>query len=307
MGSSVFIAIQVLCAAAAGALLVARLLRSVRSSGDVSFVSDVGLALLVTVPLVASAAQVRGELATSGWFAFGGPIIVGAVAVAIAAMGGLATYRPPGGALMRWTCAAVATGLVLVLLAALNELPPLVGQSGLVIAAVLMWINTPDDRTEAGKHAQPLAVYWAAVGLLVLLQAVAVYLAGTDAAAISGVVSLAWALAALAMIGWICGAVAVLRAGGWSAVYGPLLSMSLISVPVVASALNEAVKTGYAVPITRVATGTAGIALEAVALIALPIVVLTLVRAGREMGRLAGVAILVGVAAIVLYRAVSGG
>ncbi len=306
MVPGIYILIQMLCSIGAGYLLATRLLHRVRPSAEASFAQDVGLPLILILPLVSFATMVQGDIAGAGRASIGGPMAVGILAVGMMGLGHATYSRPPAAVLVRWTCATVATGLVFLLSAALNELPTLVGQSGLAIAAMLMWLNSPDHHDATCQNMPREDWLWYAVGLLVFAQCLAVIGAGTGHVSISGGISMAWAIAVLVMLAVMVGPVTVFRAGGWAAVYGPLVSVSVVTLPIIIPAMVRALRGEYIAAIPRTATGMVEIAIEAVAFLLLPIAVFAIVRVHRTAAAFIGGLILGAGGLLVLGRLLAG-
>lgn len=298
--------------------LESRALTAATNDDDASgVVFDVLLPAAVVLPLLAGSLRTPGAGATNSvaevnWLGIGGPVYCGLLGVLMLAMAGFTRAgRPAGGGdrvglpaslYLRWIGAAVASGVVLVLLAATDELAPFVGQCALPIVAVLMWMNSPDqapqDRAPSSARAGSVSIR---VGLVVALafgQLVAAHQAGPAWQSMTGAIGLLWAVGIVGLTHRFHSSVSSCRVGAWAAVYGPLLAltaMALSAAAVQGSALWRGEPAG---PLMRVGTGFGRFGAEAVALLLLPIIahgLLTL--APRTRVTLAGAALGVATAA----------
>ena len=230
------IAIAGLAAASLISLLVFRrrilpALPAVRTGG---MVLEVWGPLALVAPLVALAFRGGWSMSGVGWAVVGAPVVVGLVALGAALSLRQAAGGPPGRAgdgehvvTMRAAATWAAAGVLLVLLAANDRLSVIAGQSTLAIAAVLLWLNTPDvphDQAATPSEGRLSG------GLLALVASAAVatlLMTWAGDRVIPAMVAIVLLHAALVVgsAASLGGRAVALKIGGWAACYGVLFGI----------------------------------------------------------------------------------
>jgi len=159
---------------------------------------------------------------------------------------------------------------VLLLLGAAHEVSLWVGQCAFAIAAILLWINTPDD--DGSNRAAPrpphraggamMVALLAAIGQAVLLQRV-----GDENRRIAAAVSMAATISVLAAAVRLAGSTIAARLAGWLAVFGLLFSLGSLSLVHLVPRMIEYSQTGSTTIFQRVGYGFGAFAWEATLMI----------------------------------------
>lgn len=233
---------------------------------------DVVLPIAIVFPLALQATRVENSVSGFGWIAIGGPVVCGLVAAGCSFIVGksIKDQDDPIGvfSIIMW----LASGVVLLLLAAANELTIPVGQCVFAIAAISLWLNTPTDQlpNDAGDNDQDRnsAGFGWVLGLGVAQAAVALFIE-KDLARISSTLMMVYAIMALAIIASLGGPVRVIRVGGWVACYGVLFAIGFMTLMQLVPMTRVVLESGDGEKFIHVAKDFGIFAPEAVMLIAL--------------------------------------
>lgn len=237
-------AIQIGFAALALHLLARRVYPAFGQVRQGELVVDVWLPLALVIPLLFTIGGVDGSVREVGWPSLGGPVMCGMIGLALAATigrGGIGVFGEEfvEGESIGWrlaprlTVAALIAGLVLLLLGAAHVMSMWVGQCAFAIAAVLLWINTP----EVGRDGSPQGVHQmrAGFGMLVVLlcafaQGIAGRLAGEEERWLVVLLMLSYAAIALGLAARQTSAGLCVRIGIWCASFGVLFALGVIAL-----------------------------------------------------------------------------
>ena len=198
-----------------------------------SITLDVILPIAIVLPLALQATRVEASVSGIGWISIGGPVVCGLIAVGCSFIVGKSIKDQNGPlsafSIMMW----LASGAVLLLLAATNELTIPVGQCVFAIAAIVLWLNTPTDKllnqsSDSDQEMSSDSFSWV-LGLAVA-QSVVALLIDKDLARISSTIMMVYAFMAMAIIASLCGPLSVLRVGGWVACYGVFFAIGFMTL-----------------------------------------------------------------------------
>ncbi len=262
MFSGALIVIQILIALGMVRLLAGRIVPALGSLRQPELVLDVWLPLTFVLPVIILAPGLEGSLRGGGglveevnelapgwigWSGGGAPVVIGMLLVAAGMIGGQRGIGPFGeeiaeGEAIGWRLGpriisvALATGILLLLVAAADVLSLWIGQMAFALAAVLLWINTPDhlprrDRNEKVTDEQAAAGFGM---MLVIIGGVGIGVIGRFGGAWTGfnaiVLAAALAVVAALLIGRRWGGGLCVRTGLWVAGIGTLLGVGSLSL-----------------------------------------------------------------------------
>ncbi|MCI0630873.1 MAG: hypothetical protein L0Y44_09500 [Phycisphaerales bacterium] len=265
-----------------------------------SLILDVWGPLSLVIPMVLFVARldsVQWTMRGIGWMIIGGPIVCGLIALGLSMIGARslqaraqqgAPSEPsaaPGSPLAfvdplprRLILSIAGAGFLLLLLAAAHDLTLWMGQCIFAIAAVLLWVNTPEliapgSRPLADQR-PTRAELRAGIAMTIAVacsvgQAVASLATPNQLVPISGAIIIATAAMVLAYTVVLAGTPATLRLGLWSASLGVLFGLGAISIAHVVPEAWRIIRTGESMPLDRIATGFGNYALEAFVLLAM--------------------------------------
>ena len=196
--------------------------------GGPNVIINVLAPLALVGPMVLLVGRIDGSVHGLGWIPIGGPVACGMFALACALIVGnqfdqrTAALRPL--LLATW----VSTGVVMLLVAATHELTISVGQCAFTLAAVILWLNTP-QRASVGTSpakASGSGILWPALALVCSLgQGIAALMIDPSLAGYSGALMVTYAAMGAAIFACVCGTTAALSVGGWATVYGVLFAL----------------------------------------------------------------------------------
>ena len=198
-----------------------------------SITLDVILPIAIVLPLALQATRVEASVSGIGWISIGGPVVCGLIAVGCSFIVGK-SIKDQNGPLSEFSIIVwLASGVVLLLLAAVNELTIPVGQCVFAIAAIVLWLNTPTDKSlnqssDSDQEMSSDSFSWV-LGLAVA-QSVVALLIDKDLARISSTIMMVYAFMAMAIIASLCGPLSVLRVGGWVACYGVFFAIGFMTL-----------------------------------------------------------------------------
>lgn len=264
--------------------------------GDSNLTINVFAPLALVGPMVLLVGRIDGSVHGLGWIPIGGPVACGMFALACALIVGnrfdqrIAALRPL--LLATW----VSTGVVMLLVAATHELTLSVGQCAFTLAAVILWLNTPQG-VPAGAGAPKASGYgtlWPALALACSLgQGVAALMIDPSLAGYSGALMMTYAAMGAAIFACVCGTTAALSVGGWATVYGVLFAMGIMSLrQLIPMAVRTAAGDNTAA-LKHVAYGFGAYAPEAALMLALAAAAMSTGWMGRRPQRIGGVTLLV--------------
>jgi hypothetical protein len=266
----------------------------------------------LVVPVLFLAGRVEASVAEVGWPAIGGPVMLGAIAVAAALLSRRNNRSLDPG---RWAMGCwVGVGLVLFLLGAAHELTVWTGQACFALAAVMLWINTPAAEPSRSNGTSTTPARHAGWGMFIVLllsaaQGFVLSRLPREATSIGVAIALAFSGIGVAASAVAAGPAWAVRVGGWSASLGVLLAIGLLSllhllpqsVAMFVDPLHRSAM-GAASVSTEVAYGFGHFALEAIILIALPLAIPILARLEGSAERIAGGVLLIAAAAVTAGR-----
>ncbi|MCH8823307.1 MAG: hypothetical protein IH984_07345 [Planctomycetes bacterium] len=233
--------------AVVGLELLRRAFRSTcKASSPKGITLDVVLPIAIVFPLALQATRVENSVSGFGWIAIGGPVVCGLVAAGCSLIVSK-SIKDQNDSLSAFSIVMwLASGVILLLLAAANELTIPVGQCVFAIAAISLWLNTPTDQlpNDAGDNDQDRnsAGFSWVLGLGVAQALVALFIE-KDLARISSTLMMVYAIMALAIVASLGGPLRVLRVGGWVACYGVFFAIGFMTlmqlVPMARVVLNS--------------------------------------------------------------------
>ncbi len=256
-----------------GLELLRNAIRSTGKAGSPKCISlDVVLPIAIVIPLALQATRVEDSVSGFGWIAIGGPVVCGLVAAGCSLIVGKSIEKQGDPirafSLIVW----LASGVVLLLLAAAYELTIPIGQCVFAIATILLWLNTPIDQapneTSDNDQENNNGGYGWVLGLSVA-QAVVALFVETDLARTSSAIMIVYAIMALAIIASLGGPLRVMRVGGWVACYGVLFAIGFMTLMQLVPMARAVYISGDGDKFMHVATDFGIFAPEAVVLIAL--------------------------------------
>ena len=294
--------VQVALAVAALWLLRARVFPAVREPGHSGLILDVWGPIAVVAPMLFAAGRIDGSVGAVGWTPLGGPVACGVFALGAAMLGSQSGGEGPTPRMMAaWT----AAGLVLLLLGSAHELTIWSGQCAFAAAALLLWVNmppVPTARQQRTPSEHPRAVEALLLVLLCALgQGAAAMVAGPETISIR-VVTMVYAGLAVALAARVAGAGACLRLGGWSATYGVLLGLGVISTVHLLPQTVRALRGDEGLVDVHVAYGFGRYALEATVLVGLGGLAVGARMLAPGIRRAAGVAVILAAVWLVAWR-----
>ena len=287
---------------------------------------DVWLPLAAIVPVVVSAFAASAESRHAAWLAVGFPIwpCVGALGFWLASnashtIGSGASHSPvsAGSAhtgvstgLMRALIAVAAVAVYLMLLAASDGLPLLVGHVAMGIAVLLLWLNVPDDDIRKStfpgggtERSSQLSGERLLMGIVLMsaVQASVVLILGSGALHTASLLLAAgWLVLLVSLVLMIAGSGFALRLAAWAAVFGVLFGTAAHALRVSYRSLFSVVLASdteipHYIPSLSsvVARGFGGFAYEATALLVAGVIGLSSLVMWRRGDRLImGVAVM---------------
>ncbi len=318
--------LQVFAAAAAmrafGRRIAPNIVQLPRPEGALDSLGPFSLAL----PLVSAGWRVEWDASgTAGWIAIGGPIIIAMLALGAAIWVGFARsssaptlhsshFSFPRRESLSISPITVATwsavGGLLLLVGAAHDLTIWTGQCAFAAGAVLLWMNTPEHSRDESSQLESQS----GNGLTILLgcgllQAAAISFVPLRFLPISAGMAIASAAMIVALGARIASPFAALRLGGWTATYGVLLGLGVMSLhqllPTIPSAFSAHPLRSDLPPI-RVAFGFGTFAIEATALLLLGSASLVAPRLASRAARLALGGLIIIAAAILAGWRMSG-
>ena len=268
-----------------------------------SLITDVWAPLVLLLPMLFFLSRLRdGDVNGAAWVGVGGPIVCAVIGLGAA----LIVSRPSVPALP-WASMAIWTGagVVLLLLAAAHHLTLWMGQSAFALAAVLLWINTPDD---AGSAEQMSSVQLrAGVGLVLALIAAVAH--GTVSVfvpdkliMISGALTVAAATMSMGAASRCAGPDVTIRIGGWSIAYGTLLALGVLSLLRLVPAAYSSAVHDVVIPVHRVARGFEEYWIESTIAMTFATAVVALMRMSAVFRRVIGLCLIAAAAILAAWR-----
>ncbi len=335
--------IQVLIALGMVRLLARRIVPALGALRQPELVLDVWLPLTFVLPVIILAPGIEGSLrgggglvgevnelapAWLGWSAGGAPVVIGMLIIATGWIAGRPGIGPFGeevaeGDSIGWRLGpriltvAVATGVLLLLLAAADVLSLWVGQMAFALAAVLLWINTPEhdqdrvqDRDQGRDQRAKVTREQAAAGfamMVTVLGSAGVGLLGRFGGEWTGftaiVLAATFAVVAAVLMARRWGGGLCMRAGLWAAGIGTLLGVGALSLGFLVPRSLMAIFGQASDPQPLLITfGMGTLAFEAVLLIVISMVVGAWRQLPETLQRLAGGGLLVVAMAFLILR-----
>lgn len=274
-------------------------------------VVDVWLPLALVIPLLLLIGGVDGSVRDFGWPALGGPVMCGVIGLSLAALIGRGGIGVLGeefaeGETIGWrlaprmTIAALIAGLVLLLLGATHVMTMWVGQCTFAIAAVMLWINTPEVGRESPVqnplHARA-GFAMVAVVSFAFGQGIAGRLVGEPERWLVVIMMLSYAAMALGLAARQTSAGLCVRLGVWSASFGVLFSLGAIALLAMLPRILATVAAVELPPHSMdIASGFGAFALEATLLMVITPVAVGVLRLPRSVQVVIGVMLLLFVA-----------
>ena len=292
--------------AVVGLQLLRHSARAATGAGGVAILTiNVFAPLALVGPMVLLVGRIDGSVHGLGWVPIGGPIACGMFALACALIVGnqldqrITALRPL--LLATW----VSTGVVMLLVTATHELTLSVGQCAFALAAVILWLNTPQGAS-AGSGRAKVSGYgalWPALALACSLgQGVAALMIDPSLAGYSGALMVTYAAMSAAIFACVCGTTAALSVGGWATVYGVLFAMGIMSLRQLIPMTVQTVTGGNTAALKHVAYGFGAYAPEAALMLTLGAAATSTKWMGRRPQRIGGVILLVVAAAWCAWR-----
>jgi hypothetical protein len=270
-------------------------------------VADVWLPVSLVIPLLFLIGGVDGSVREAGWPALGGPVAVAVIGLALAAMigrGGIGVFGEEfaDGESIGWrlaprlTVAALIAGIILLLLAAAHVMTMWVGQCAFAIAAVMLWINTPEiGRGEPAQNSMQVRAGFAMVVVLMcsFAQGIAGRFAGDDALLLVVALMILHATVALGLAARQTSAGLCVRLGVWSASFGVLFALGLIALLAMVPRILATMFAQELPPHSmQIAAGFGAYAMEATVLMVLTPLAVGVMRLPRGVQVIIGAALL---------------
>jgi hypothetical protein len=175
------------------------------------------------------------------------------------------------------------------------------------MAAILLWINTPEHSPHGGRGANPdgSSVGFAMFSVVILAAAQGLVALRADPAhqSLSSAIMLLHGAAAIGMSAFLVGPGIAVRVGVWSASIGVFASLGMLSF---AQVLPRAVRGLFNSEIEpapqSIAYGFGAYALEAIVLLTVAPAMIALARCEHAIQRVAGIAIFLGIAVVAVLR-----
>jgi hypothetical protein len=268
-----------------------------------ALVTDVWSPLAIVLPMLFFLSRtVEGSVAGSAWVGVAGPIACAVVGLGSALIVNRCCFLS-----LNLLSVAIWTGagLVLLLLGAAHHLTLWMGQCAFALAAVLLWINTPDD-ADASTQLSVLQLR-AGLGLALavfaaLCQGAASLFVPDHSISISGGIMLAGGAMTAAAAARFAGPEAAIRISGWSATYGVLLGLGVLSLLRLIPAVYLAAAEEIILPVRRVAHGFGAYWIEATMAIAFAGSAGVLMRLPGAIKRVVGLGLIIAAAVLTAWR-----
>lgn len=281
---------------------------------------DVWLPLALVIPLLFMVAGVDGSIRQVGWPVLGGPVMCGVIGLALAAMIGRRGIGVFGeefvdGEAIGWrlaprlTVAGLIAGLVLLLLGGAHVMSMWVGQCAFAVAAVLLWINTPE--VSRGASAQSSTQARAGFAMVVVLlcafaQGGTGRLAGEEYRWLVVLLMLSFAAIALGSAARQASAGLSARIGIWSASFGVLFALGVMALLAMLPRLLATMARVELPPhSTDIASGFGALAMEATLLLVLAPLAAGVLRLPRVVQAVIGAVLLLFAAGRFMWWAIS--
>lgn len=276
---------------------------------------DVWGPIALIMPLLFAVRWVGHTVEGAGWLPIGAPILCGGAAAAMALIVGdrrayADRFDDESHLPLQLLAASVVAGLALLLLGAAHTMSVWIGQCAFALAAIILWINTPDLDHAQHRAAPTDAQHIASMGMLLFLlcsigQGLVSWSLPPDMRPWSAILLVASPIAALALTAWHAGQVACVRLGIWAATLGVFFSLGLLAL----SHMMPRVLRVFAADIdpvpSVVARGFGAYALESTLLLVLAVAVMAALRLPRGAQAALGMIGAVGILLILLVRLAS--
>jgi hypothetical protein len=195
----------------------------------------------------------------------------------------------------------------LLLLGAAHDLTLWMGHTAFLIAALLLWLNTPDMYQHSDDAPPDAAQLRAGAGIgIALLGAIGAGVAtiwiAPDHERFSGAMMLATAAMTLGAAARYASPAIAIRLGLWAAVYGVLFGLGLLSMARLLPATLQIVRGESSHGINRIAFGFGAYSIEAVSLLVVVGIALIQDRIDRTSARIIGFAIVIGASLLAAWR-----
>jgi len=274
---------------------------------------DLWMPIVLIAPMVAAGGRVRGDVEAVAPLTVSLPVATAMLALGLSLLGvGRRTGHGPAGIDVPPATLAITsvTGVVFLLLSATGRMSIGVGQTAFAIAAVLLWLNAPDQtRTEGSdgndeRSGQPESVL--ALFGLAIVKIVAVAMIDTPWLPIAGGLLAVEAAMVIAIAVALGGAGVAARVGSWCGAYGVLLAMGVVSLVALMRSSLGLLASGRTDETLRlasnVAEGFGRFALEGVILAILPLVLLASRATLDRVARVGGAGLAIGGAILAAAR-----
>ncbi len=314
------LAAQAILAAASLHLVWWHVLPGLARTADARLIVDVWMPVAMAVPLVFVAMTIESDVKGIGWTPLAGPIAVAIASAGFALLAARGEFDALGDDVLRdgsadapiWphrarvACASLLAGVVLLMLGAAHTMTIWIGQAAFAVAALLLWVNTPDEPagsravspTEMKLRAASMAAVFLALGA-----GAAVFWVDRAHLPLASCVVLAHAIAVAGMSGFAVAPGMASRLGLWTASIGVLATLGVLSLRTLLPRAVEALTADYIEPRPPdIAYGFGAYAFEATALIVLVPAVFAVARLNRAVQRVLGAVLLIATGAIIAWR-----
>jgi len=290
-----------------------RVFPAVNALRQPEIVMDVWGPLSLVLPMLFFIAQTKYSVRGPGWMPIGAPVTCGvfALGVALVRRGGssIRFVDVVGGGRLphRALLACAGSGLFLLLLGAAHDLTLWMGHTAFLIAALLLWLNTPEllHQVDAAPPDAAQSRAGAGIGIALLCaigQGLATLWISPGDARFSGAMMVATAAMSLSAAAVVAGPMAALRVGGWAAAYGVLFGIGLLSMARLLPATIQIVRDGHASGVNRIAFGFGAYAIEAIALLVMAGIAFLFDRIDARTARGLGWLIIIATALLTAWR-----
>ncbi len=296
---------QCACAVFTVEMLRRRVFGAIHHFQQPRLIHDVWAPLALVLPMMFLIGRIDGDVRGVGWIPIGAPVFCAVAALGLAALVSGAfqlpiSLMPPLQAIAAWTGA----GVLLLLLGAAHHLTLWMGQCAFAVAAMLLWFNTPDEpATDEMTPGQLRAGFGMTLALAGAIgQGMAAMYVNEIYAGVSGAMMIATAAASLAAATCLTGPNVTIRLGGWSATYGILLGLGLLSLMRLFPEALHAARNGATRPINRIAFGFGSYWIEGAAMLFLAATALVVMRQPTALRRLCGIVLIGSAVALAGWR-----
>lgn len=282
-----------------------RVFNALHQFSQPALIVDVWAPIAIVLPMMFWSGRIENSMAGAGWVVVGAPAMCAlfAFAAALIVLNGANRIGVALRSVVIWS----AAGLLMLLLGAAHDLTMVMGQCAFGAAALLLWINTPDEAIyihHDPSSPQARAGFGMTIALMAAIgQGMTAFFINPPFAAISGAMMIAGAAMAISSAARLAGPNVTIRLGGWAATYGILFGLGLLSLlrllPHSWAILFDGQRS---VPLTRIAYGFGEYWIEAVIVLVFGGAAFVLPQVPRSVRKFVGMIFMVAAAVLAGWR-----